>query len=469
MKSKKKDVPTVSKIEVDENTAEPVIVEVKDSELPENYSKDTELDKLIAGEEDPPIPFSDVPAKKRHSIGKQMVMKKIVGYHDNGDAEIGKKQVLFKRLCTVVFILFVGVVLGITAYQDFFNSNKEPISFAQIVDILASNWYFLVFALLALAGVYFFKALKLTAMCKTMTGKFHFKTCLETSVVGVYYNNATPLAVGGQPFEIYHLSKHGVHGGCASAAPIAAFFLNQFAFVILGIVSLILYHYQVVAIPEAITGAPAMSGVNVLAIVGLVLCLLMPGLVLTFSFLPRVGAKLVHLVMTIGNKLHIVKKPKETTYKTIKSVAHNAKCLKKLTTRPVSLICNILFSFCEQLCNSSIAYFVLKFFGFNWSEFPLIEWIQVVHLCFILYAAISFIPTPGNSGAADLSFFLLFETGVAAGLAFPAMVLWRVLSFYSTLIIGFIFTTAKHKAEKRHELALQQESDANSSAPPPES
>ncbi|MBQ7924256.1 MAG: flippase-like domain-containing protein, partial [Clostridia bacterium] len=75
------------------------------------------------------------------------------------------------------------------------------------------------------------KGAKLSVFCKSMTGKFHFKTCFETGIIGHYYNNVTPLAVGGRPFEIYHLSKHGVRGGVATSLPIATFFLNQFAFV----------------------------------------------------------------------------------------------------------------------------------------------------------------------------------------------------------------------------------------------
>jgi uncharacterized membrane protein YbhN (UPF0104 family) len=73
----------------------------------------------------------------------------------------------------------------------------------------------------------------------------------------------------------------------------------------------------------------------------------------------------------------------------------------------------------------------------------------------VLYAAISFIPTPGNSGAADASFYTLFKVGLVsvAGLSFPAMLLWRLLSFYSFIIIGFTFTTLKRKSDRRKEKA----------------
>ena len=133
----------------------------------------------------------------------------------------------------------------------------------------------------------------------------------------------------------------------------------------------------------------------------------------------------------------------------MKTVVHNSQCIKKMTTRPISFVAAFIMSFIEQLANVSIAYFTLKFFGFDLPSRGLIEWLYIVQICFMLNAAISFIPTPGNSGAADLSFYMLFKSGLAVGLAFPAMVIWRGLSFYSYIVIGFLFATVKKKHDVR--------------------
>ena len=138
--------------------------------------------------------------------------------------------------------------------------------------------------------------------------------------------------------------------------------------------------------------------------------------------------------------------------KTKKTVVQNAKCIKKIATRPLVFISTFLLSFLEQLAHSTIAFFVLKFFGFNLGVEGIMEWVIIMHMCLILYASISFIPTPGNSGAADLSFYLLFETGLMVGFAFPAMMLWRFLSFYAHIVIGFTFTTLKRKSDARKKM-----------------
>ena len=433
MKKKQKGEILVKKIEVDELTNEPKIVEVSEKEYL-----------------DVPIEKADfIEMKTDKSIGKQMAMEKIIGYKK--DDSIDKRQKLFKNLSMLLFGLFVVGSLIFTAYKDFLAPGKEFPKLWQLKEIFLSSWLFFLGAVLCLVFSFMFKGLKTSIMCKSMTGKWHLKTCIETGIIGTYYNNVTPLAVGGQPFEIYHLSKHGVHGGVASSIPIATFFLNQLAFVILGIVSLILFNRNTLGAPDWFMSA--FSGVapvyNVLAVVGLICCVFVPSLVILFSLLPRVGARLVHLVMKIGSKLRVIKNPKETTQKTIKTVVHNSHCLKKLAASPLVFSSTFILSFMENMANVSIAFFSLKAFGFDLGLHWILEWLIVSEIAFILFASITFIPTPGNSGAADLSFYLLFETALMAGLAFPAMMVWRGISFYGVILLGFLFASHKKKSDAR--------------------
>ena len=438
MKKKNKDQTTVKKIEFDANTNEPIVVEISEQEYLEQRAKTHSLSEKN----------DFVKMKSQKGTRSKMAVERALGIKN--EENISNRQRTLKTIVTIAFIVVVVGILAYTAYTDFFASGKRFPSIQELLAIFAQGWPFLICGILCLFLHYLCKGSKLSIMCKALTGKAHFRTCVETGVIGIYYNNITPLAVGGQPFEIYHLSKHGVHGGVAASLPIATFFLNQFAFVILGIISLVMFNANTLGTPAHITGVfPAVF--QVLATIGLVCCIAMPSVVVLFSILPKVGAKLVHVVMKLGGKLRIVKNPKETTAKTIKTVVHNSHCIKKIATNPLVFFSTFFISFIENLASTSIAYFCLKAFGYhNPDVSPIIEWLQVVTICFILYASITFIPTPGNSGAADLSFFLLFSAGIqAAGLAFPSMLTWRVLSFYSTLIIGFFFATIKKKADAK--------------------
>ncbi|MBQ3047190.1 MAG: flippase-like domain-containing protein [Clostridia bacterium] len=434
--------PTINRIDVDEKTSEPIIVEVSKKELLAQEKKEKKQENTAYNK------YDFVERKTDKSIGKQLKMSRL--FQNAGDEKYNKRQRTFKYVSSAIFILFVLLVLAFTAYQDFFNASeqREPFSWSSFLDIISKSWIYLVFAIVSLALCFLFKGLKLSILCKSMTDKFHFRTCFETGIIGHYYNNVTPLAVGGQPFEIYHLSKHGIHGGVATSLPIATFFLNQLAFALLALFSL-----SLISLSELYAIFP--SVLKILAIIGLFCCMVMPTLVIIFSLKPRVGGGIVKWVINLGAKMKIVKRPELTTYKTMKTVVHNAKCIKKMTTRPLAFLLSFLFSFFEHLASASIAFFSLKFFGFDLPSIGILEWLFIIQAYFILTASITFIPTPGNSGAADLSFFALFKQGLAAGLAFPAMILWRGLGFYSYIIIGFLFATLKKKSDNRKKLKNQ--------------
>ncbi len=443
MKKKKDSKPIINRIEIDENTAEPIIVEVPESEL----------DRL-AKESSDNVEIQKADFLEKHqsakSAGKQIVMSRL-GISKTEKENITKRQRIFKTIITLVFIVFVVGVLGFTFYNDFFSGNNQAFpSIETIAKTFVASWQYAVYALIALFLCYLFKALKLTILCKPLTGKFHFKTCFETGIIGHYMNFVTPLAVGGQPFEIYHLSKHGVHGGVAAALPIATYVLNQFAYVILGFTFILMFKYNTLNIMN-VDLLNAVSVVYVLAIIGLSFCFLMPFLIILFCLMPRFGAKIVHFVMFIGGKLRIIKDPKKTTYKTIKNVIHNAQCLKKIFSKPFTAIICFILSFLEHFAFASLAYLCLKLFGYNNSAvFDIKEWLQIIQLVTILNLAVSFVPTPGNAGASDLCFYLLFSSTVLAGFGFIAMLSWRMLSFYAFIIIGFIFASIKKRADRKH-------------------
>lgn len=392
-----------------------------------------------------------VERKSDKKLRKEVVMDRMLGIKK--DEEINKRQNLFKTICTVVFVIFVLAVLAFTAYHDFSGSGDRQFpEWEDFKALLIQGWKFILLAFLSLFFNYVFKSLKFSLMCKSVTGKWHFKTCFETAIIGNYYNNITPLAVGGQPFEIYHLSKHGIHGGAASSIPIAAFFLNQSAFVIIGVVSIALFTNNRLNIPSVLYNAFP-DTFKVMAIIGATLCTIVPFLVVLFCMLPKLTSKLVHFVMFLGGKLRIVKDAKGTTLKTINNVYHNATCIKGLAKKPLVFLSTTILSILQYIASLSIIYFVLRVFNFNIENFNSVKgWLQICQLGAMLLLSVSFIPTPGNSGAADLSFYVLFAVGLPAGFAFPAMVVWRLISFYSYIIIGFIFATLKKRADLKKQV-----------------
>ena len=63
-------------------------------------------------------------------------------------------------------------------------------------------------------------------------------------------------------------------------------------------------------------------------------------------------------------------------------------------------------------------------------------------MCVYVYASTTIVPTPGNAGAAEGSFYLLFEQMEGSGL-FWAMLAWRFCSYYIFILLGLVIYAVK--------------------------
>ena len=88
-------------------------------------------------------------------------------------------------------------------------------------------------------------------------------------------------------------------------------------------------------------------------------------------------------------------------------------------------------------------------------------YIDIFFMCVYTYAAVTYIPTPGNAGAAEGTFYALFKT-LKSGNIFWAMLIWRFLSYYMFLATGvgiYIYNFVKNKRALRDKKDASDEGD----------
>ena len=243
----------------------------------------------------------------------------------------------------------------------------------------------------------------------------------STAVIGKYYDNLTPAGAGGQGFQMYYLSSHGCDPGTSGGLPIIGFLGLQFAFVLIGIVTIILgrdFLDDIVAI-------------KVTAIVGLVFYAFVPGCIILFAIAPNLLEAIVAWGTRILGKLRILKHPEQTNQKAIHHLQSYTDTLHSFSRSRSQVIVVFALSVVYQLAFMCMPFFVLKFFG---ASMGLVEcFCKVVYI----YAAITIIFTPGNSGAAEASFYMVFNT-LSGGAVFWGMLVWRALCYYSWIFLGAV-------------------------------
>lgn len=242
---------------------------------------------------------------------------------------------------------------------------------------------------------------------------------LDCAVIGKYFDNVTPAGFGGQPFQIYYLNKHGCSDGVSGSLPILGFLGLQLSFVLL---ALAVRLFGDTCLPDSVT-------LRLAAWIGIALYAFFPLCILLFAVAPGPLERIVHRGTKALGRLHIIKQPDESAARAIDSLRAYTGYLKSYRKQPFLLFQALLLSMVFRLAMVIMPWFVLRAFGAD------IGFMSCVCQVTFIYAAVTVIPTPGNSGVAEASFYAVFSS-LAPGSVFWAVLVWRLLSYYSWLLSG---------------------------------
>ena len=338
-----------------------------------------------------------------------------------------------KKLYGILISILINVIIvGYIALHEFGGHAQSTPTFGSL-DV---NMRYLLLAAACFIVALLMETMKYKSMMIASDGRYDSVGAFECAVLGKYYDNITPLGAGGQPFQIYYLKKRGLSTGSAAALPIAGFLGLQLAFVLIAGVVLIANGSVVAELPAIRVGA----------YVGLAFYLAVPICIILFAIIPNTFSKMVCAIAKLLNKMHIVKDYDKAVGDIFGSMNEYTASLKAISIHPHLLFKVIAFSLIYQMAILSIPFFVLRAFGGTNS------WWTVFSLVVFIYAAITIIPTPGNAGAAEGSFYAVFSVLTSAYL-FWAMIIWRILCYYSWLALGLLLFTKSAICSRRPEKA----------------
>ena len=362
---------------------------------------------------------------------------------DIDNKKLVPKKFLKKPLLIVVFVLINVAVIAITAFSEFGNSSNA----AKLTDIRI-NWWFLVPAVFCFLAAITAEIYKYVLMMREMSKKQKFdekranKVARRTVLLGKYYDSITPAAIGGQPFQIYYMRKNSnLPDGVSTSIPVFGMISGQIGFII---IAAICFLFGSLSINNAVLIGTACFGLLFYAF--------WPVTVMIATFLPKATAELINIVVKFLHKIHLVKNRKATIAKVEYEVNEYAKCVRKILKTKGLFLKTVSLSVAFHILISMIPFFVLTAFGGDVDFLP----------CFVTTVAVTsavyFIPTPGNAGAAEGTFFVVFSA-LSSGYIFWAMLVWRFFSYYIYIVMGPIIYYKMH-LEKKHETKLKENAKA---------
>lgn len=326
-----------------------------------------------------------------------------------------------KWFTAVFFVINLIVLAGVLLYQY----NNFGVKDLDTFLVENKNFKFLIFAFITFFVIMLLETLR-NYMFLLKSTKLHRPIlAYKSAAIHRYYDSITPMATGGQAFELIYLKSRGVKSGIATSIPFAKYIINQFAFVSLAIV-LLCFNGWVLDDGAKFT--------TVLAIITLVVITFVVSFIIFLSISKKFAPKLILAILKLLQKCKLIKDYNVAFQKIMRFVLEYQRCIKYYASSFWTLITAFISAYGIYVCKALIAFFIYcAFNGFNTAVFTTI--FTKVILCELV---VKLIPIPGGSGLSEISFTAIFISLFNNGSIFWALLIWRLLDYFAYLIQGGI-------------------------------
>ena len=254
--------------------------------------------------------------------------------------------------------------------------------------------------------------------------KIRYFSTLHITILGMFYSNVTPAATGGQPMQVFAFKNRGVPVGVSSSSLAVKFFCFQTALLSGGAV---LWLTQQSAVNACVGDAKWMVFAG----------FLINGLSVTAVLLVAINRNFVRLIIifiiNLGHRLHLVKDPARASSRADAALDDFSASVDMLVHHPLQIIALLILSWIQIIFLMSASFCVYRSLHMR-GHSPLL----LMTLQWLLFIGASFTPLPGASGVQEGGFFLFYESIFPPALQFPALLLWRAITYYMALMIGLI-------------------------------
>lgn len=337
-------------------------------------------------------------------------------------------------------LIFNIIVLGITFYLITYFCVSEN----GMIDLLSSSdgfkWGWIIVGIIVFYMNIIIDTVVTQILLRTQYPQFRFIDSLKVALVGVFFGAVTPSNTGGQPMQLYLLSKMNVGVGFGSACMTQKFVYYQ---IVTGVFSVLAIIIKFDFFKSAFTNIWS----TLFIVLGFLTQTIVTALFLVISFSPKITGKIIGLADKIIHKLKFIKNP-DKKIKTIKEqveIFHTGNKLLYENKKRMILLYSLVAL--QVIAILSVPYFVYLSFDMHSiaianNQIPLNFLDAVCIQLFVLFTS-NLVPLPGASGGAELAFTMYFGPFFIVGQAKkikPAILLWRFITYYGAILVSAPFS-----------------------------
>ena len=273
------------------------------------------------------------------------------------------------------------------------------------------------------------------AMCsRLILGRLGHKTsyrrCLGYSFVGFYVSSITPSSTGGQPAQIYYMSRDNI--------PAAHGALNMMLIAVCYQVTVVGYALAVVLTHFRLVTNLG-NGLMILLLYGALVNGALTAGMLCLMFLPNAARKLTGGVLKLLVRVRLVRHEEAAREKLERQLAEYRRGADCVKANPGLVPALLGLTFLQLTALFSVPVVVYHAFGLTGSSA-----VSIICTQALVTLAVSNLPLPGAVGASEGGFVTAMALFFGPTLVTPAVLVSRGISFYSFLVISGVITLAVH-------------------------
>ena len=315
-----------------------------------------------------------------------------------------------------LLVIILVLILYFVLKDDFVNI---------INTLIKTDLRWILIAIIFIFLYWLIRSLSLFIITKEYSSTLKFKKIFGLTLITQFFNGITPFSSGGQPMEVYYLTKCGIKASKGTNIIIQNFILYQMALILHGIIAISLnYHFHFfkeVAILKELT------------LIGFIINTLVGVGLLFISFSTGFNKFIINFLIKIGYKIKIIKNKEKCieTWTNRLEEFHESAAL--LIDKKSLFVKGIIYNFIAL----SIFYVIPLFIIFGMGSFN-INAIQTITASAYVLIIGAFVPIPGGSGGIEYGFMQFFGNFVGGSILSASLLVWRFITYYLGIIVGAI-------------------------------
>jgi hypothetical protein len=283
----------------------------------------------------------------------------------------------------------------------------------------------------------FIDSFRTMMIARQFSARVPFVQAFFNSVIGILFNNLTPMAAGGQPFQIYHLQQQGLNTRIATNIILSRFVENAMVLMVILLAST----------PLIIQLSQSLAIGGVLMYLGLIVTFIFAIFFLIALIKPHLIGRIAMLLSRskIRKLLTRITKKDDWADRMVNWSTQLREEVHFLWTEKFSVMAFDTFLGIVDLLLQvgSLYYVIVVVVGMEPNVF------KVLAAYVVVWQVVFYIPTPGASGSIEGAFAMVYsELTHNPALTLISIVIWRFATYYLHIFFGTVVLSIYLRARR---------------------